>query len=582
MLVILLLFGTLEFLVPIRTTVQIGADEGFELAKATLCLKGYKLYAEVWNDHAPLHTFLITALLKHVSPSVAGPRLLTMAFAALLVTSVFLIAFHLGSMTRSSRPKEAPISFNSPNGQQDEYLNGLLCAVITSLLFIASPGFLELSSSCMLEIPSVAPAVAALYVLFSGWGQKWYSAAVIAGMLFGISLAMKLIGVVLLPVAALVLWARFVPLNSFSPSSLGGEGMGEQAQRLFRFLLPFEAVRSFAILTATCALTFVGLDLAIDGGAFLRHFHQSWMSHFAPAISSEYGSPNDHPFPFTLLLKNWDLTIPTAIAVFFLLRKSLPRSTPDPRPSTPVTRHWRVDPWKLVPVLWLAFSLALFTIHKPWWAYYYIHIAIPLSLCAGFGLARIFEHVSGLVLLRTASRPGSQLRSRAPLAKSKSATSPIATAAIFALYSLCTLFWISTRAYLEISEIRNSPQTYYALVLNEIDRFKPFTQWIYTDKLVYSFYSRIPVPPQLAVIPLKRLWSGEMTNARIRNEVQKYKPGLVVLRNDSRETPFQDLLNSEYRLVYQDPDNRLYAHKSIANKPDMAAQAKSNSEHDVR
>jgi hypothetical protein len=120
------------------------------------------------------------------------------------------------------------------------------------------------------------------------------------------------------------------------------------------------------------------------------------------------------------------------------------------------------------------------------------------------------------------------------------------------------------------------------LVLNEIDRFKPFTQWIYTDKLVYSFYSRIPVPPQLAVIPLKRLWSGEMTNARIRNEVQKYKPGLVVLRNDSRETPFQDLLNSEYRLVYQDPDNRLYAHKSIANKPDMAAQAKSNSEHDVR
>jgi hypothetical protein len=79
------------------------------------------------------------------------------------------------------------------------------------------------------------------------------------------------------------------------------------------------------------------------------------------------------------------------------------------------------------------------------------------------------------------------------------------------------------------------------------------------------------MPPQLAVIPLKRLWSGEMTNAGIRAEVEKFRPGLVALRNDTRETPFQELLNAEYRLVYQDGDNRLYAHKSIANKPDMAA-----------
>jgi len=142
---------------------------------------------------------------------------------------------------------------------------------------------------------------------------------------------------------------------------------------------------------------------------------------------------------------------------------------------------------------------------------------------------------------------------------------------------------MSSRAYLEISGIRKSPQTYYALVLNQINRFKPFTQWIYADNLTYSFYSRIPIPPPLAVIPLKRLWSGEMTNAGIRDEVQKFKPGLIALRNDTRETPFQDLLNSEYRLVYQDSDNRLYAHRSIANKPDMAAQAESsNSGHDVR
>ncbi len=64
---------------------HIGADEGFELAKATLCLKGYTLYNEVWNDQPPLHTFLITQILKHISPSVLGPRLRTSVFAVVLL-----------------------------------------------------------------------------------------------------------------------------------------------------------------------------------------------------------------------------------------------------------------------------------------------------------------------------------------------------------------------------------------------------------------------------------------------------------------------------------------------------------------
>src|SRR5437870_448092 len=67
LLVALAVFVLLQCFVPLRTAVQIGADEGFELAKATLCLNGYQLYTEVWNDQPPLHTFLITQVLKHFS-----------------------------------------------------------------------------------------------------------------------------------------------------------------------------------------------------------------------------------------------------------------------------------------------------------------------------------------------------------------------------------------------------------------------------------------------------------------------------------------------------------------------------------
>jgi hypothetical protein len=50
-----------------REAVQIGADEGFELPKATLVINGHPLYSEVWDDQPPLHTHLVAWTLRHVS-----------------------------------------------------------------------------------------------------------------------------------------------------------------------------------------------------------------------------------------------------------------------------------------------------------------------------------------------------------------------------------------------------------------------------------------------------------------------------------------------------------------------------------
>src|ERR1041384_4538691 len=132
---LLLAFVLLQCGLPLRTAIKIGADEDFELAKATLSLKGYHFYTEVWNDQPLLHTFLITQFLKRLSPSVLGPRLVTSAFAILLLTSLFFISLRI---------------------------SGLLVAALATGLLIVSPGFLELSSSCMVEVPGLAPAVAGM------------------------------------------------------------------------------------------------------------------------------------------------------------------------------------------------------------------------------------------------------------------------------------------------------------------------------------------------------------------------------------------------------------------------------------
>src|SRR5260370_10102474 len=91
-------FLVIEGFIPLRTAVQIGADEGFELAKATLCLHGHHLYTEVWNDQPPLHTFLVTQILKRVSPSILGPRLLTVWFSIVLLGAIFSITLRISGL----------------------------------------------------------------------------------------------------------------------------------------------------------------------------------------------------------------------------------------------------------------------------------------------------------------------------------------------------------------------------------------------------------------------------------------------------------------------------------------------------
>jgi len=495
---LLAVFVLLQCAVRLSTTIQIGADEGFELAKATLCLKGHHLYTDVWNDQPPLHTFIITQVLKHVSPSVLGPRLVTTAFTLLLLTSVFLISLRV---------------------------SGLLVAALTTALIIASPGFLELSSSCMLEIPALATAIAAMCLLQLLPSRKWHACALLAGAVFGAALMTKLVDLYLLPLAAVILWVQFRQ-GSIIRSSRREEAQTSATKKLepphvgcYVPLVVTAVARSLLIFIASLAATCVAIDFLIENGAYLLHFRQSWASHFGPTRTLAYGSAADHPFDWTILLKNWDATIPAVagIGVF--------------------ASRFRKEPAMVLPLAWLVLSLLVFTIHRPWWAYYYVHNAIPLCWCAAGGIAALIE--------------------RARLRSSR------ALGAAIGLFAACALSWSASRVYFQIREVRHSPQTFSSLVLGEIERLKPWSEWMYADQQIYSFHTGIPMPPDLAVLVLKRFWAGEMDNDRITDELRKFKPGVILLANDARAVPFKDLLNDEYQVIYQDGAHRLYALKSM-------------------
>jgi hypothetical protein len=150
-------------------------------------------------------------VVKLGSTRILGPRLLTIGFSTLLVSTFFLLVLNT---TRRSRAHDNGKWLSSPE----------LIAGIATLLLIASPGFLELSSSCMQEIPALAPIIASISLLLLAHkrktddetGKPEQSLApgretglaiasppirmICAALLFSLGLQLKLIGIIYLPI----------------------------------------------------------------------------------------------------------------------------------------------------------------------------------------------------------------------------------------------------------------------------------------------------------------------------------------------------------------------------------------------
>jgi hypothetical protein len=206
----------------------------------------------------------------------------------------------------------------------------------------------------MLEIPALAPAILAWGCLWYG-PTRWHAREVISGILLGLALLIKLVPGILLPLVLLTLYLRDRNVQRSDRAVMPTRPRARKSDaragaKLFAALPRSSGDRSglgrFLLNAAVCAasagFTLVVMDLLIEGGGFLSHFGQTWGSHFGPRRSFEYGSPADHPFEWSLLLKNWDLTLPAAVGVIFGFRR----------------RH--LAPAVLFPGAWLGWMLVVF------------------------------------------------------------------------------------------------------------------------------------------------------------------------------------------------------------------------------
>lgn len=160
------------FTLPLNKAFEIGGDEGYELMKALLVSQGIPLYDRIWNDQPPLHTALLAWLFNVFGPSAYCGRLLTIAFACIL-----LIAF-IGSV-----------------GDHE----GCHTAIVAGLLLIASPFTLTLSTSTMLEVPAFSfGMISTLFIFF--WAKTNHNGWLFfSGFVMGLALNTKLTAALLIP-----------------------------------------------------------------------------------------------------------------------------------------------------------------------------------------------------------------------------------------------------------------------------------------------------------------------------------------------------------------------------------------------
>lgn len=168
------LLGSL-WIVSMPDLARLDRDEGFNLMKADLVQRGYRLYAEIWSDQPPLFTHLLVAWRKAFGESDAAARMLVLA-----MTSVGLACA----------------------GRLATWMSGgrALAGALAVLLLVGARSYPKLSMAVMIGLPAISTALLAAVLLRWSATRRWgWSVVPAAGALFAASMQIKLFTFILAP-----------------------------------------------------------------------------------------------------------------------------------------------------------------------------------------------------------------------------------------------------------------------------------------------------------------------------------------------------------------------------------------------
>jgi hypothetical protein len=114
-----------------------------------------------------------------------------------------------------------------------------------------------------------------------------------------------------------------------------------------------------------------------------------------------------------------------------------------------------------------------------------------------------------------------------------------------------------------IKSIRLCPRASESPLVEKMKQYAPGTRWVYAQPVIYPFQAGLPVPPEIAVVMLKRYWSGQITPKEIVDVCRRYQPEQLLLYRARSSGEWKELLAADYRPVYEDTNCVLYVTKRI-------------------
>ncbi|MDR3377433.1 MAG: hypothetical protein P4M10_02000, partial [Verrucomicrobiae bacterium] len=164
--------------------------------------------------------------------------------------------------------------------------------------------------------------------------------------------------------------------------------------------------------------------------------------------------------------------------------------------------------------------LVFFT-HRPWWYYYGLHFAIPLAILAGWGAAELF--LNGLRCARRVSAKESAFTLE---------TSLILGALVVSLWAGFE-FPRGYEATLAVGQTGRIPDN---AAVTELKKYQGQAKWGFSQHAILMAQAGYVLPPEIAVLPQKRYWTGNITESTVLEFVQRYQCEVLVLYS-GRELP---------------------------------------------
>jgi hypothetical protein len=202
----------------------------------------------------------------------------------------------------------------------------------------------------------------------------------------------------------------------------------------------------------------------------------------------------------------------------------------------------------LFPVVLLATVFVVHHLNRPFWSYYWLHFAAPLAWLGAMGLRELFDWFWNSEKLEW---KGWLMRRSWALLLWSAALSLALTSAPLKVLD-------------EWRRMRLAPRVEEDVLLQELAAWRHRANWIYTPQVIYAFHARIPVPPELAVVPRKRFASAQIDQAGILQIVKRYEPEILLLFASGLDREWREYLESRYKPIER------YAHLRIFVRSDLS------------